>query len=823
MSIFRVSKTRGSDSEGNGTSRPFATVGRAITEAVKNDVIEVEDGDYAEVLYIDKPLSIQAATLTEELVQGGVQGGQTIPSDLIPSGQGGVRISPPSLPFNFSRDDIMPDDKNAVIAPQGSIGIMVFLNDSDRGGVVRLQGLRVFGFTNAIRAGGNHLPNRAAISTTERTASWPDYGRLEVTACVLELLENDRLDCDIDPNTLFRRRVNCGTAAIRCDLDDCEVRSCVMSNADIGVYHPGRGRFVGLDCTLHNVRRGYRVPNATNVIWRNNVFNSDGTAVDGFVTVGNANATTSADFNLYNGRPTGGIVQRGLEGDSGLNVFRGLTSWQSSSGSPDANAISSDPRFVKAFRTPVVRLGLPLPNFVYFYNSFDSSGTPPSLSGRGPGDTELPFGGWEFVRSGGVARPTLSPGFVSSADGGEGQALGETFASDGLPSSGASFAVRSPSPTACAGWPGIAGATSVACAGWVKGLTSAGIFDVGPHFYFIGWAPQGSLVGSEVAHGSGMIKLEPVRSNGTWSGAGFRLHVDSGSSLFWDGDPKPLGGAGVTQLHNKNTGASGAWDFWVLFFRYATAQQSATGVAGWESFWSRNGGPLIQSTASGNPDVKSVGSTSIQSDCQDWTGIPIVPGSPGVVMEAPEEMVGRGLLLDEAIYWANPPLESFTPELINRMYRLGLDGRPLTRFSDEEEFVIVWFPFGGKEYALSTASGSWNDVRSFAREQGEGADLVVVDSSPLNAFLVDTFGGQRSNWIGGERLDGTLTWVDGTTISGFTNWAGGQPAVTPRDFVFMNLPGGIDGKWYTAGEPGGSNSDGASLGALSGIMCRPIA
>lgn len=821
MSIFRVSKTRGSDSEGDGANRPFATIGRAITEAVKNDVIEVEDGDYAEALYIDKPLNIRAATLTDELVQGGVQGGQAIPSELIPSGQGGVRISPPSLPFNFSRDNIMPDDKNAVIAPQGSIGILVFLGGGDRGGVVRLQGLRVFGFTNAIRAGGNHSVSRDFAAADERTTAWPDYGRLEVTACILELLENDRLDCEIDPNTLLRRRVNCGTAAIRCDLNDCEVRSCVMSNADIGVYHPGRGRFVGVDCTLHNVRRGYRVPNAASVTWRNNVFNSDGTAVDGFVTVGNASATVSADFNLYNGRPTGGIVQRGLEGDSGLNVFRSLTSWQSSSDSLDTNAIPSDPRFVKAFRTPVVRLGLPLPEFVYFYNSFDPSGTPLSLAGRGPGDTELPFGGWEFVRSGGVKRPTLSPGFVSTAGGGAGQALGETFPNDGLPSAGASFAVRSPSPTACEGWPGIGGATSVACAGWVKGLTTAGIFDVGPHFYFIGWAPQGSFVGSETAHGSGTIKLEPVRSNGTWSGAALKLHVDSGSSLFWDGNSAPLGGTGVTQLHEKSIKGAAIWDFWVLFFRYATAQQSATGVAGWEAFWSRNGGPLIQATRAGEPDIKSVGSTSIQSDCQDWTDIPVVPGSPGVVIEAPEAMVSRGLLLDEAIYWTNPPLESFTPGLINRMYQLGLDGRPLTQFSDEEGFEIVWFPFGGKEYALSTVSGSWDAVRSFARDQGEGADLVVVDASPLNDFLVDTFGGQQSRWIGGQRLDGTLTWVDGTTISGFTNWAGGQPAPDPRNFVLMNLPGGTDGEWYTAGDPGGENEGGASLGALAGIMCRP--
>ena len=819
MSIWRVSKIRGSDSEGSGTTpQPFATIGRAVTEAVKNDIIEVEDGDYAEALYIDKPLSIQATTLTNELAQGG----RPLPGDLIPSGRGGVRISPPSLPFNFSRDNIMSDDKNAVVAPQGSIGILVFLNRSDRGGVIRLRGLRVFGFTNAIRAGGEHQALRDIGIADERGTTWPNYGRLEVTACILELLENDRLDCDIDPGTFLRRRVNCGTAAIRCDLNDCEVRSCVMSNADIGVYHPGRGRFVGVDCTLHNVRRGYRVPNATSVTWRNNVFNSDGSAVDGFVTVGNASAAVSADYNLYSGTPAGGLVQRGLEGDSGLNVFQSLSSWQSSADSPDANAVSSDPRFVKAFRTPVVRLGLPLPEFVYFYNSFESVGTPPSLAGRGPGDTPLPFGGWEFVPSGGVARPALSPGFVGSASGGEGQALGESFPNDGLPGNGATFAVRSPSPTACEGWPGLGGATSVACAGWVKGLTRANVFDL-THFYYVGWAPQGYTVGPS-DESEGMIELKPVRGGSNvfgFDGVGLALFTGT-EQLFWEGDDAAFFKSGVTRLNDKNFKGAAVWDFWVLFFRYATAQQSASGEAGWEAFWSKNGGPLIQASRGGAAEVKSSSSTSIQSDCVSWSSSPLVPGSPGVVLEAPDGMVGRGFLVDEAIYWTNPPLEAFTPGLLNRMYQLGLDGRPLTQFSDEEEFEIVWFPFGGKEYALSTITGSWEDVRSFARGQGEGADLVVADASPLNDFLVDTFGGQQSFWLGGHLVDAVLKWVDGTEISGFTNWASGQPDGDPQNFVFMNLPGGTDGEWFTATDPAAANTGGGgNVGALAGIMCRP--
>lgn len=813
MSTLIVSRIRGLSNGDGSNGRPFATIQAAIDAAARNDLIKVEDGDYAEALFINKPLIIEAVSLLEgRLDRAGVF------RSLI---RGGVRITPPSLLSNFSRDNIMPNKTNAVVSPHGSIGILIFMESAATAGAVILKGLRVFGSTNAIRAGGVHVSNLANKQTDEKDTQWPSFGRLVTIACKFELLDTDKVSC-IDPNTQERRRFNCGTAAIRCDLKDCEVKSCVISNADIGIYHLGNNRFQMSDCSLHNVRQGYRAPRATSVFWQGNIFNSDDTAVDSFATVGTKNASITANNNLYGGQVRDGLVKLGLENEDDQDVYVALNQWQGSNGGTrDPDSIRNDSaKFVKAFRTPTVAIGLPLPNFVYFYNSFDSTGTPPVMAGRGPGDTVLPFGGWEPF-----GHQALSDGFVARSDGTAGQALGER---GGVSGNGATFVARSPTLTDCGGWPSIAGATSVATAAWVRGFTQASTFDVGPHFYYIGFGPRGE------SPSPGFVKMEAARfSLFGHLRLALRLHIDITESIFWNGDtcpapvtPECFGSEGLTSLLDKGPLGGNTWEFWVTYFRYVTAVESKTGTAGWEAYWSRNGGPLIQATDTGGPEVlnTSSGFTSIQSGCKQWNLT--TPGGPGVVIESPSDIVARGgPLVDEAIYWVNAPLGSFTPELINQMYQLGLQGRQLTQFSEDGlAITIEWFGFGANEYALTPLTGSWEDMRAFAQTQGDGADLVVIDNdsggASLNDFLVATFG-NRSYWIGAHRVEGTMIW--GRTAidvsAGFDNWNSGQPAASPLDFAFINQPSIAVGKWFTSGEP----DDNASEGALTGIMCRPIA
>ena len=55
------------------------------------------------------------------------------------------------------------------------------------------------------------------------------------------------------------------------------------------------------------------------------------------------------------------------------------------------------------------------------------------------------------------------------------------------------------------------------------------------------------------------------------------------------------------------------------------------------------------------------------------------------------------------------------------------------------------------------------------------------------------------------------------TTAGFDNWESGQPNPSPLDFAYINGRAGAVGKWFTTGEPDASGS----IGALTGIMCRP--
>ncbi|XP_039455664.1 CD209 antigen-like protein E isoform X1 [Oreochromis aureus] len=84
-----------------------------------------------------------------------------------------------------------------------------------------------------------------------------------------------------------------------------------------------------------------------------------------------------------------------------------------------------------------------------------------------------------------------------------------------------------------------------------------------------------------------------------------------------------------------------------------------------------------------------------------------------------------------------------------------------------------WRMFSCSCYFLSEKTGSWDEGRSDCRDRG--ADLVVIDSSEEQDFLVSFI--QKPTWIGlnDKEEEGRWKWVDGTPLSFLTYWRTGQP------------------------------------------------
>lgn len=98
-----------------------------------------------------------------------------------------------------------------------------------------------------------------------------------------------------------------------------------------------------------------------------------------------------------------------------------------------------------------------------------------------------------------------------------------------------------------------------------------------------------------------------------------------------------------------------------------------------------------------------------------------------------------------------------------------------------------WHEYNGHWYRLTSAV-MWDEARDEALRAA--GDLVIIDDSDENAWLVTTFGGQdetTSLWIGFTDADveGTWTWVGDSDLcswpSGnpsicYTNWAPNEPS-----------------------------------------------
>ena len=95
-------------------------------------------------------------------------------------------------------------------------------------------------------------------------------------------------------------------------------------------------------------------------------------------------------------------------------------------------------------------------------------------------------------------------------------------------------------------------------------------------------------------------------------------------------------------------------------------------------------------------------------------------------------------------------------------------------------------------YTLSNA-GTWAQTQVEA--VGVGGNLVSIDNAAENQFLVDTFGGSESLWIGltDETTEGTFNWASGDDVT-YTNWNNGEPNDSgDEDYAMINY--GRAGGW----------------------------
>jgi hypothetical protein len=97
----------------------------------------------------------------------------------------------------------------------------------------------------------------------------------------------------------------------------------------------------------------------------------------------------------------------------------------------------------------------------------------------------------------------------------------------------------------------------------------------------------------------------------------------------------------------------------------------------------------------------------------------------------------------------------------------------------------AYFESNGSIYTL-TSVGTWEEAQ--AQAQALGGNLVTINDSTENSFLVGTFSGTENLWIGltDKVSEGTFEWISGET-SDYRNWFPGEPNnVGNEDYIGIN-------------------------------------
>ena len=91
----------------------------------------------------------------------------------------------------------------------------------------------------------------------------------------------------------------------------------------------------------------------------------------------------------------------------------------------------------------------------------------------------------------------------------------------------------------------------------------------------------------------------------------------------------------------------------------------------------------------------------------------------------------------------------------------------------EDGWSLLWYE--SRCFKYFGARLSWNDARVAC--QNEGADLVSIPDEYTNAFLMELIPEDSTEtWvlIGGHKVNGSFSWVDGTPWE-YERWAPGRP------------------------------------------------
>lgn len=105
------------------------------------------------------------------------------------------------------------------------------------------------------------------------------------------------------------------------------------------------------------------------------------------------------------------------------------------------------------------------------------------------------------------------------------------------------------------------------------------------------------------------------------------------------------------------------------------------------------------------------------------------------------------------------------------------------------------FSFNGHTYQLVQTALSWTDAS--AQAQSLGGHLAIITTTAENALIFNNAtlslaaaptasdgGGARYLWLGASdrAVEGTWTWVNGSSMSGYTNWGSGAMGAEPDDY-----------------------------------------